>query len=257
MTQEIIDRSAGEMARAVAQGEVSAREVVEASLGRVEAFNPAVNAVCTLNERALVEAEACDRRLRGGAPARALEGVPVVIKDVVATKGLRTTFGSLLCEHHVPTEDSLCVARLKAAGAIVVGKTNTPEFAHDPVTRNKLFGTTRNPWNLHYTAGGSSGGTAAAVAAGDGSRRNRHRPRRIDPLPCDGVRAVRHPAFARPGRRLSGPGRTGRRPRAWMGHLDLPRARSHHRDRSRLRPDAAGDRRAGRSGSELVARAGP
>ena len=166
MTQEIIDRSAGEMARAVAQGEVSAREVVEASLGRVEAFNPAVNAVCTLNEQALVEAEACDRRLRGGAPARALEGVPVVIKDVVATKGLRTTFGSLLCEHYVPTEDSLCVERLKAAGAIVVGKTNTPEFAHDPVTRNKLFGTTRNPWNLHYTAGGSSGGTAAAVAAG-------------------------------------------------------------------------------------------
>ena len=166
MSQEAIDRPAGEIAQAVASREVSAREVVEASLGRLEAFNPAVNAVCTVNEQALADAEDSDRRLHGGAPARALEGVPVVIKDVIATKGLRTTFGSLLCEHYVPAEDSLCVERLKAAGAIVIGKTNTPEFAHDPVTRNKLFGTTRNPWNLHYTAGGSSGGTAAAVAAG-------------------------------------------------------------------------------------------
>ena len=166
MTHEIIDRSAGEIAQAVAQGQVSAREVVEASLERVEEFNPAVNAVCTLNEQALAEAEAGDRRRQDGEPARALEGVPVVIKDVVATKGLRTTFGSLLCENYVPTEDSLCVERLKAAGAIVIGKTNTPEFAHDPVTRNKLFGTTRNPWNLHYTAGGSSGGTAAAIGSG-------------------------------------------------------------------------------------------
>ena len=166
MAHEMIDRPAGALARAVARGDVSAREVVEASLGRVETFNPAVNAVCTVNEQALAEAEACDRRLRSGASARALEGVPVVVKDVIATRGLRTTFGSLLCEDFVPTEDSLCVERLKAAGAIVVGKTNTPEFAHDPVTRNKLFGVTRNPWNLHYTAGGSSGGTAAAVAAG-------------------------------------------------------------------------------------------
>jgi amidase len=114
----------------------------------------------------LEDAAACDRRLKAGEPPRPLEGVPFVVKDVVPTAGLRTTFGSTLYEHHVPDHDAVSVERLKAAGAILIGKTNTPEFAHDVNTTNKIFGTTRNPWNLRATAGGSSGGTGAALAAG-------------------------------------------------------------------------------------------
>ena len=92
-------------------------------------------------------------------------GVPFLVKDNLETKGLRTTFGSRLLEDNVPTEDAVVVERLRAAGAVLLGKTNTPEFAHDVNTSNFLFGTTRNPWNLMVTAGGSSGGSGAAVAA--------------------------------------------------------------------------------------------
>src|SRR4030095_8599199 len=95
-----------------------------------------------------------------------LFGVPVAIKDVTPTKGLRTTYGSKLFEGHVPEEDALVVQRLRAAGAIVIGKTNTPEFAFGPNTVNAVVGATRNPWNLALTAGGSSGGSAAALATG-------------------------------------------------------------------------------------------
>ena len=124
-----------------------------------------MNAICTPNENALAEAEACDRRLGAGERPRLLEGVPFVAKDILPTRGVRTTFGSLIFERHVPDEDALSVERLRAAGAILLGKTNTPAFAHDVNTTNRMFGTTRNPWNLRVTAGGSSGGTAAAVAA--------------------------------------------------------------------------------------------
>jgi amidase len=95
-----------------------------------------------------------------------LFGIPVAIKDVTATKGIRTTHGSKLYESHVPDEDALVVQRLRTAGAIVIGKINTPEFAFGPNTVNAVFGATRNPWNLALTAGGSSGGSAAALAAG-------------------------------------------------------------------------------------------
>jgi len=135
-------------------------------LRRVEERNPLVNAICTLNPEALAEARACDARLASGAPARPLEGVPFVAKDNLHTRGLRTTFGSRILEHFVPDEDAVAVERMKAAGAVLIGKTNTPEFAHDINTTNYLFGTTRNPRDLNRSAGGSSGGTAAAVASG-------------------------------------------------------------------------------------------
>lgn len=165
MSDDILRKSAAEIAADVAARRLSAAEVTRAFLARIERVNPAVNAICTPSPRALDDAAAGDRRLRAGEPPRPLEGVPFVVKDILQTAGLRTTFGSMIYEHHVPDEDAIAVERLRAAGAILVGKTNTPEFAHDVNTTNKLFGTTRNPWNLNATAGGSSGGTGAAVAA--------------------------------------------------------------------------------------------
>ena len=164
MDQDITNLSAARIAREVGQRNVSAREVVEATLARVDAVNPTLNAICTLNDAALDEADAVDRRLATRATPRPLEGVPVVVKDNIFTRGIRTTFGSKILEHDIPEEDSICVERLRAAGAIVLGKTNTPEFAHDVNTTNPIFGTTRNPWDVNRTAGGSSGGTASAVA---------------------------------------------------------------------------------------------
>src|SRR6185436_6450569 len=101
-----------------------------------------------------------------GAKLGALHGVPVSIKDLTVTKGIRTTFGSKIYEHHVPDADALVVERLKAAGAIVLGKTNTPEFGAGANTFNAIFGATRNPWNLALTSGGSTGGGAVALATG-------------------------------------------------------------------------------------------
>ncbi len=167
MSTDLVELPSAELARCVATRQVSATEMVSAFLCRVGETNPALNAICTLTrESALAAAEECDRRLQGGAPARALEGVPFVAKDNLATRGVRTTYGAVPFADNVPAEDSICVERLKSAGAILLGKTNTPEFAHDVNTTNRLFGTTRNPWDPNVTAGGSSGGTGSAVAAG-------------------------------------------------------------------------------------------
>ena len=146
MRDEFLDWSAGRIAAAVGDGSVSAVAVTRAFLARIEAVNPVINAVCTLNEQALDVAAAVDQRRAGGGPARPLEGVPFLVKDILQTKGIRTTFGSLLLEHDVPDEDTISVERLKAAGGVLLGKTNTPEFAHDINTTNKIFGITRNPW---------------------------------------------------------------------------------------------------------------
>jgi amidase len=158
--------TATDIVRAIAAREVSAREVTELFLARIAALNPTINAICTLNPAARDDAIAIDARLSAGHAARPLEGVPVLVKDNLETRGLKTTFGSRLMEHNIPDEDAIVVARLRAAGAVVIGKTNTPEFAADPHTSNFLFGTTRNPWDLMRTAGGSSGGTGAGIAAG-------------------------------------------------------------------------------------------
>ncbi len=165
MSDEITHLTATEMAAQISNRELSAKTVMAVHLARIEAINPTLNAICTMNEAALEEAEAVDRRLHAGEPPRPLDGVPYLAKDNIYTKGLRTTFGSRLMENFVPDEDSVVVERMRAAGAVLVGKTNTPEFAHDVNTTNFLFGTTRNPWNLNVTAGGSSGGSGAAVAA--------------------------------------------------------------------------------------------
>jgi amidase len=142
-------------------------EVMLAVLARIDAVNPRVNAVVTLaRESALREARRATARLKRGAKLPPLFGVPVAIKDVTPTRGIRTTYGSKLFEAHVPGEDAVVVERLRAAGAIVIGKTNTPEFAFGPNTSNAVFGATRNPWDLTRTSGGSSGGSAAALATG-------------------------------------------------------------------------------------------
>src|SRR5206468_757990 len=129
---------------------------MQAVLARIDAVNHAVNAYVTVaGESALATARMATRALsRKGAVLPPLHGVPVAIKDLTATKGIRTTWGSLIYQHHVPTEDDLVVQRLKAAGAIVVGKTNTPEFGAGGTTFNAVFGATRNPWNTALTAGG-------------------------------------------------------------------------------------------------------
>jgi amidase len=163
---ELTQLTAIEIAEQVGSRALSASEVARSFLDRIAELNPAVNAVCTLNPEALAEAAAVDRHLAGGGARRPLEGVPFLVKDNLDTKGLRTTFGSRLMETNVPAENAICVDRLRAAGGVLVGKTNTPEFAHDIHTSNFIFGTTRNPWDLMVTAGGSSGGSGAAVAAG-------------------------------------------------------------------------------------------
>ena len=158
--------SATDLARAIASRQISAREVLEAALQRVERHNGALNAIVTLNPRALDDARAVDARLAAGEPVGPLAGVPVGIKDVTPVAGLRTTYGSPVFADHVPAEDALIVQRLRAAGAIVLGKTNTPEFAAGGNTWNPVFGRTRNPWNPALSAGGSTGGGAVGLATG-------------------------------------------------------------------------------------------
>jgi len=148
---------------------VSPLEVMQAVLARIDQVNPQVNAYVTVaREAALNAARAATGALRRGVKLPPLHGVPVSIKDLEPTKGIRTTWGSKIFEHHVPDEDALIVQRLKAAGAIVVGKTNTSEFGAGANTFNAVFGATRNPWNPALTCGGSSGGAAVALATGMG-----------------------------------------------------------------------------------------
>jgi amidase len=166
MPDTIVDRSAAEIRALVASRIVSAREVLEATLARIDEVNPTLNAIVTLNPRADDEARAVDVALARGEAPGPLCGVPVGIKDVTPVAGVRTTFGSPIYADHVPAEDAVVVARLRAAGAIIVGKTNCPEFAAGGNTFNPVFGRTRNPWDPTKTCGGSTGGGAAALATG-------------------------------------------------------------------------------------------
>ena len=163
MSEDVLTRSAIDQAALVRAGEVTSRELVEASLAAIDRLNGELNAFVTLSaERALAEADA----VRAG-DERPLAGVPIAIKDILAlTEGVRTTFGCGAVDDFVPPIDSATVRRLRGAGGIVVGKTSTPELGILPVTEPQLFGPTRNPWDTGRTPGGSSGGSAAAVAAG-------------------------------------------------------------------------------------------
>jgi Asp-tRNA(Asn)/Glu-tRNA(Gln) amidotransferase A subunit family amidase len=153
---------------AIGARRVSAEEVTRAALERIERLNPALNAVVALRaEEALAEARALDNTEGAANNSGPLAGVPVLVKDLEDVAGMRTTQGSMLFADAPPAEhDGLVPSRLRAAGAIVVGKTNLPEFASEGYTSNLLFGTTQNPWALDWSPGGSSGGSAAAVAAG-------------------------------------------------------------------------------------------
>jgi amidase len=160
-------RPATELAALVRNREVSARELVDAHLDRIGRVNPALNAIVTLDaEGARAAADAADAALAAGEEVGPLHGLPVAHKDTHATAGMRTTWGSPLYADTVPDRDELVVARLKRAGAIRVGKTNVPEFAAGSHTFNPVFGATHNPYRHGRSAGGSSGGAGAALAAG-------------------------------------------------------------------------------------------
>ena len=156
-----------ELARLLRARSLSATELLTAVLARVETVNPSVNAIVTLAaEQACSRAAALDEMAAAGSFAGPLHGLPIAIKDLAETAGIRTTYGSPVFASHVPDFDAPDVALLRRAGAVVIGKTNAPEFGAGSQTFNPVFGATRNPWDLRLTPGGSSGGAAAAVASG-------------------------------------------------------------------------------------------
>jgi Asp-tRNA(Asn)/Glu-tRNA(Gln) amidotransferase A subunit family amidase len=164
-TDELTSYSASKLAQLIKTRVVSPVEVMQAHLQRIEQVNPALNAIVTLAPDAIERAHIAQMQVMSGNDLGPLHGVPITIKDTIETARLRTTFGSKLRAGFVPDNDAAVVARLKAAGAIVLGKTNTPEFAIPYETENAVFGRTNNPRDLSRTAGGSSGGEAAAIAA--------------------------------------------------------------------------------------------
>jgi len=160
LSTDICFAPASQLARLIKARKLSATEVVKAFIAQIERVNPKVNAIVTfVPELALKAAKKADRNSR-------YAGLPIAYKDLMPTKGIRTTFGSLIFEKNIPNEDGALVERLSAAGLVTLGKTNTPEFGAGSQTFNKVFGATKNPYDLTKTCGGSSGGAAAAVASG-------------------------------------------------------------------------------------------
>jgi Asp-tRNA(Asn)/Glu-tRNA(Gln) amidotransferase A subunit family amidase len=165
VADELTSSSASEITELIRTGSVSSVEVVEAYLRRHEELNPALNAIVTIAPEVLDRARESDAELSRGKIAGPLHGLPITIKDTIDTEGIRTTYGSRLFAGNVPKHDAVVVASLKAAGAIILGKTNVPEMASPYETDNPIFGRTNNPYDVTRTAGGSSGGEAAAIAA--------------------------------------------------------------------------------------------
>ena len=166
MLMSLVDKPAHELRDLVRSRQISARELMAATLARIEQVNPKLNAIVTMNPRVQDEARAVDEALARGDDPGPLAGLPVGIKDVTPVAAVRTTFGSTLFKDHVPERDAAVVERLRAAGAVIVGKTNCPEFAAGANTFNAVFGRTLNPWDTSKSAGGSTGGGAAALATG-------------------------------------------------------------------------------------------
>ena len=167
MANELCDLSATELVRRMRSKEVSAREVTAAHLARIDAVNPALNAIVTLRaEEAMAAAVRADGAHARGETLGLLHGLPVAHKDLFLTRGMRTTFGSPIFSRFIPDQDSIVVERQRRAGAITLGKTNTPEFGAGSQTFNTVFGSTRNPYDPSKTCGGSSGGAAVALATG-------------------------------------------------------------------------------------------
>jgi amidase len=170
MQQELWRWSASDLAKAIGDRTISSREAVQSSLARVAAVNPALNAIVqVLEEEALAAADEADAAVKSGDALGLLHGVPVTTKVNVDQRGCATTNGVVAFREIIATEDSPPVANLRKAGAVIIGRTNTPAFSHRWFTDNDLHGTTRNPWNDKLTPGGSSGGAASAVAAGMGA----------------------------------------------------------------------------------------
>ena len=166
MADELYRKSAFELAAMIRARQVKPSELMEVTLRRIEAVNPKVNAFsATRADQAMAEAKELDQKIARREEVGQLAGLPLGVKDLEDTAGMATTFGSVPFKDYMPAGDSVHVARLKAAGAIVVGKTTTPEFGCTGFTRNMLSGVTRNPWNLERTPGGSSGGSGAAIAS--------------------------------------------------------------------------------------------
>src|SRR5665213_1999074 len=167
MSSTICGLSAVAMAREIRAGRLSARETVRAHLERISDSNPKVNAIVTLTaDLAMQSAARADESQARGEILRPLHGIPVAHKDLQPTRGTRTTFGSRIFSGFIPAEDSLLVERVRSAGGIMIGKTNTPEFGAGSQTFNEVFGATLNPWDTTKTCGGSSGGSAVALACG-------------------------------------------------------------------------------------------
>ena len=164
---ELLQSPLSDVCRLLERRELSAVELMQATLARIDALNPTLNAFVAFREREqlLADASAADVRLARG-EARPLEGIPLGVKDLENAAGLVTSEGSVPFKDNLVEHDSVQVSRLRAAGAIVVGKTNAPEFGYTAITKNLLFGVTRNPWNLERSPGGSSGGSSAAIAGG-------------------------------------------------------------------------------------------
>lgn len=165
-TNQLWRLSASELSKLLSAGDLSPVELLDATMTRIERVNPAVNAIIAFDESAEASARDSEKRLLAGKPCSPLEGIPISVKDHILVKGVKACWGSKLLVDFVPEQDELPVARLREAGAIIIGKTNVPEFTLAEYTDNPVHGVTRNPWNLDLTPGGSSGGAVASVAAG-------------------------------------------------------------------------------------------
>jgi aspartyl-tRNA(Asn)/glutamyl-tRNA(Gln) amidotransferase subunit A len=165
--KSLFHKPAWELAELIRNRTLSPVELMEITLGRIEAVNPVINAFVALRaDRAMAEAGSMETQIVNGTVPGPLAGIPIGVKDLEDVEGMVTSFGSIPFKDNVAKQDSVQVARLRRAGAIIVGKTNTPEFGFTGFTKNRLYGVTKNPWNRDRTPGGSSGGSAAAVAAG-------------------------------------------------------------------------------------------
>jgi aspartyl-tRNA(Asn)/glutamyl-tRNA(Gln) amidotransferase subunit A len=183
--EELCFISAYELAEMINNKEITSEEITEITIERILKINPIINAFCTTTfDMARSMAKDADNRIKAHKSIPLLNGIPCSIKDLVTINGIRTTYGSKIFEHYIPDEDAELVKRLKKAGCVILGKTNTPEFGHKGVTDNLIFGITRNPWHLERTSGGSSGGAAAAIVSGLGHLAQG----------SDGGGSVRHPA---------------------------------------------------------------
>jgi len=166
MDDTIGSLTAAQLVGLIRQKQLSPVDVTRAALERAERLQPELNCFITIcADRAMDEARQAEQAVMAGRPLGLLHGVPFTVKDLVNTAGVRTTFGTLAYQDNVPDQDAVCVARLRAAGAILIGKTTTPEFGCQSLTRSPLFGQTRNAWSAERTSGGSSGGAAVATAA--------------------------------------------------------------------------------------------